>query len=620
MARRSAGPGLAGRMLARPPFGQWQIASWADFSGGLNLRVANAELQDNELADLWNFSLSDIGRLTKRSGLTALTTSLPGPARAMLIWQPTGGTRALYAVCTNGSNQGVLVSVALSGGAVTTIGTGLASTGQPAILALAGYLVVLDGTSSWFYDGTTFGPLGVAAPSTAITAAVGSSGNLSGQYVYYATFVRANGMESNPSPVSGTLTLTNQQASLSAIPQPTDSTVTKVRLYRNGGTVAGVGFKVTDLAVGVLTYADNATDASIIGNEILSFANDVPPANLAIAGVYNDRIWASTGQDSSVYYCQVLQPWAWGSGTNYVQVAPDQTGAVTGIFPIAQQLLIFKPQSVWALNGQPPSNYTISQSVVPQGAIAPWSIAMTPAGVTYLAQDGAYWTNGYTGDVLPDDQQAQRRNKLEPMLLTIDTTQPITGVYFDRTYYLLVTANGGQRMTVVFDYRHGAWTLYTWAAVSAAVDLQAGAIYLGMQTGNTIAIANSGTSDLGQAIAVYATTKQFPLKSSGMSKAFRTFWLAGGDTSAQPQVTVFVDDLAQQFQQTCILTDPNELVWDNGNWDQVNWAGAAVVRNSYGVPASMSGIRIGFTINESSIYALAIEEIDLQWRPDKVVY
>jgi len=623
-ARRAANSmGLASRLQSRAAYGGWKINSWADFSGGLNLRVANAELQDNEVAALSNFSLSDVGRLTKRPGLQALTTTLPGPARAMLIWQPAGGARTLYAVCTS-SGVGVLVSVDLLSGTVTQIGSGLTATGQPCMLALAGYLVVFDGGAGggWFYDGTTFGPLGVTAPTAAVTAAASGSsgsGNLNGTYNYYATFARANGMESNPSPAGNTITCSHQAAALTTIPISTDPTVTTVNLYRNGGTVAGVGIKVGSVTNGTTTYTDNLADASILGNEILAFTNEVPPAGLAIAGVYQDRIWASTGQDSNVYYTSVLQPWAWGDGTYWTAVSPDQTGNITGIYPIAQQLMIFKPQSVWALNGQPPTNYTISQSVVPQGCIAPWSIAMTPAGVTYLAQDGLYWTNGYTGDVVPDDQEPQRRNKLEPLIVTIDTSQPVQAVYFDRTYYLLCTVNGTQEC-VVFDYRHGAWTLYTWGAISACVDLLAGRVYLGMAGSSTVAIANQGTSDLGQPIAASATTKQFVLQSAGMSKAYHTFWLSGADSSAQPQVTVFVDDLLVQFQQSCVLTDPNELIWDEGNWDEMNWGGGSIVRNSYGIPDTMTGLRIGFTLQESSIYSLAIEQIDLQWRVDKVVY
>ena len=48
------------------------------------------------------------------------------------------------------------------------------------------------------------------------------------------------------------------------------------------GTVAGVGIMVKEISDNTTTaYTDNASDASIIGNEILSFANGVPPAGLS---------------------------------------------------------------------------------------------------------------------------------------------------------------------------------------------------------------------------------------------------------------------------------------------------------------------------------------------------
>lgn len=622
--RRPAASSLLAALPPRPPWGPWKIQAFQSFAGGLNLRAANAELQDDELVDAWNFSLSDIGSLTKRGGLTALSTTLPGPARQMVVWTPPGGTKAIYAVATDSGGTGWLLRVDLGTGAVTEIGSGLSATGTPAMIPMAGYLVVLDGTQGWFWDGTTFGALGVDAPTSAVTLAAGTSdpNGPNGEYVYYVTFVRANGMESNPSPVSSALTVTTSDISVSGIATSSDPTVTKRRLYRNGGNTAGIALMVTEIADNTTTaYTDTASDASLIGNEVLSFSNGAPPTGLTIGAVYNGRMWASTGADSQLYYSEVLSPWAWGDGANYTEISPDQSGSISGVFPIASQLLVFKPQSVWAVNGYPPANFTVSQTVVPQGCMAPFSVAMTPSGVTFLAQDGVYWTNGYTGDVMQDDQDPMRRNKIEPLLVSIDYTQPVVGIYFDRTYYLFCTGNGtGQTFVILFDFRHGSWVLYDWTCISAAVDLETGTIYVGMQADGTIAMANSGTADLGQDINVYAATKGYDMGSPSLAKAFKAVWVEGGDTSAQPQIQVTIDDGAQEYTSTVTLTNPQELVWDVGAWDAANWGGGETAMTSFMVPDAMTGRRVSFGVNETSQYPLRVMAFQVQWRPDKVVY
>ena len=81
---------------------------------------------------------------------------------------------------------------------------------------------------------------GIAAPSTAPTAAVGSAGSLTGAYYYVATFVTALG-ETAPWP--GTATVVNpssQQVNLTSIPTGPDGVIAR-RIYR---TPAVTGVKI----------------------------------------------------------------------------------------------------------------------------------------------------------------------------------------------------------------------------------------------------------------------------------------------------------------------------------------------------------------------------------------
>lgn len=607
----------------RRPWAGFQTLNLTDFHGGLNLRVSDYDLMPYEAADLWNVLLTDLGKPVKRGGLTQVnTTSLSGPPRSMVYWQPQGKNPQIFVVCTNQTtNQGELWSVDLTNGTTTEIGTGLQASGQPAMVPMSGKLCIFDGTKSWFYDGSVFGPLGVAAPSTPPTVTTNTSGtNLNGTYQWAVTFVRANGAESNPSPFTPQTSITNGQAVLSNIPTSSDTTVVGRNIYRIGGTQS-VWLRVTSgttIADNTSqTYTDNASDSSINGNPIMPVANTTPPPGY-IACTYNDRMYLAgdPAHPSRVYYSEIGMPDAWGSGFNWEDIDPDQGGSVTGLATVGQSLVMFKNSRPYVMQGQPPYNETIFPTLAPQGCSHPGSVAQTPGGATFLGYDGIYLTDGFTGDIVPDDQNPARRNKLEPLIEAIDYTQPISAVFFDRQYYLAVTANA-IRQVIVFDFRHGAWVRFDWQANCLAIDPVRGRLYVGMSTGGIVAQGLSGTSDLGNTIKLYYKTPQIVIQDPGWQKYFRTCAIYGDVTSAQPTITVSVDDGTAAIAFNASFTNPLVLTWNVGYWNQNTWAGGAT--GSFLAPIGLSGRRVRIEINELSTYPVAISEVSILWRMQRIV-
>lgn len=101
----------------------------------------------------------------------------------------------------------------------------------------------------------------VTDPSTALTAATGAAGLLTGTFYYKVTFIDAEDCETKPGPASSAVTPSSQQVSLSSIPLG-GTGVTGRRIYRS--TTAGGTYRlVTEIADNVTTtYTDNDTDIS----------------------------------------------------------------------------------------------------------------------------------------------------------------------------------------------------------------------------------------------------------------------------------------------------------------------------------------------------------------------
>jgi hypothetical protein len=104
---------------------------------------------------------------------------------------------------------------------------------------------------------------GVVTPPGAVTAAAGAAGDLTGDYLYKATFVYADGGESALGTAMGAaVTLAAQKGALSAIPTGTGTTVAR-RLYRTvaSGSVYKYLTTITDNTTTV--YTDDAADSSL---------------------------------------------------------------------------------------------------------------------------------------------------------------------------------------------------------------------------------------------------------------------------------------------------------------------------------------------------------------------
>jgi hypothetical protein len=203
---------------------------------------------------------------------------------------------------------------------------------------------------------------GIPAPTTAPTLADGAAGaipaaNFQGLVTFYSP---ETGAESNPSPASGVLAhgagLQINWSSLPATAPAGAVQVSHIRLYRTlpdkTSTVPNVatGYLVATLPIGTLTYADNFL-VEQLGAEV-SRKNDLPPAGLRSAVIWQERLWAHDGRN--LYVSEIGKPESIPA-INVLQIFPDDGQEIVGLDADETRLFIGKEASVIYLTGSVPN-------------------------------------------------------------------------------------------------------------------------------------------------------------------------------------------------------------------------------------------------------------------------
>lgn len=240
-----------------------------------------------------------------------------------------------------------------------------------------------------------------ATPGLAPTAVggfdVSSSFGLVGTYDYYLTYVNSAGLETNPGPVSASVTPSNGLVDLSFPSVPSGQDIVRARLYRDGGTL-GNAYQVIEFTdMSLPPYTDGAPDLQITELGIaMPTTNDPPPTGTAaddmgVVGPYfnyliywkNSRTgWSQNGiplfpgsQDSA----------ATGNWT-YVGQPDDKIQDMT---LHSQVLGIYKQRTVWTVYGDIITGQ-LTQSGATSGILGKGCVANAGTFDLALAPDGVY--------------------------------------------------------------------------------------------------------------------------------------------------------------------------------------------------------------------------------------
>lgn len=155
---------------------------------------------------------------------------------------------------------------------------------------------------------------------------------------------------------------------------------------------------------------------------------------------------------------------------SFSDLAEQDTSPITGLSSLTEFPVVFKNDSIWNMifsgpaptdvvgsGGQP--QFTATKVVSGVGCVAHHSIARTPAGLLFLAEDGVYLYNG-TSNVqklsAPIEKTIQSINK--------HTREKASGVYWKtyNCYLLSIPVDGSveNNLVLVFDLKNNAWWIW----------------------------------------------------------------------------------------------------------------------------------------------------------------
>ena len=202
------------------------------------------------------------------------------------------------------------------------------------------------------YDGTTINDIGShTAPSTAPSALAGTNGLLNGDYFYTITYVHDGFFESPPSGFTQ-ITVANKAVNLTISGTPPTS-ATSLKIYRSGGINPSFNLLV-ELPIATTSYADNISDFSISREELATYSNYTPPANIDMLIETGGVFFGAVG--NKVYFSNQGQPEYWNP-YHYVQLP----STVTGLGAKGGSVIIFTNSSMYQLSGTSLSDISLIQ-------------------------------------------------------------------------------------------------------------------------------------------------------------------------------------------------------------------------------------------------------------------
>jgi hypothetical protein len=232
--------------------------------------------------------------------------------------------------------------------------------------------------------------LGIPAPvAGTLGVAGGSAANVTRAYTY--TWVSAYGEEGPPAPPvsatnhpDGTWTLTMTAAAANDT-NGTDRNLATTNIYRTITASDGTTtfFFVASQAIGTLTYADSATDATVALNSTLpSTTWTAPPTDLQGFVQMPNGMFAGFRQNE-IWFCEPYRPHAWPAVYTIAVEFP-----VVGLGVVGQTLIVCTQGYPVAATGSHPSVVTSAKLSALEPCTSRASIISTVDGVYYTSPNG----------------------------------------------------------------------------------------------------------------------------------------------------------------------------------------------------------------------------------------
>lgn len=314
------------------------------FDGGLNSKYPNTVIEINESPDCKNVVFSN-GAVETRQGVVKLnSTSLGSFAIDGIYTRREDSGAETMVVCAVGSaytwNTTTFATIS-SAQSIFSTGVRVAATQYQNHLFMGNGVII-----PMKYNGAFFTRHGNYPPTTtAAVATAGTGANLTGTFTWKVTFVNSQLVESNVGPISTALTLSAQNAALTAIPvAPTSWGVSSRRIYRKSAGAASYA-RVATLSDNTTTvYDDGIADASL--GTVAPTDNGVPPL-YSVCAYHRDRLWVNDPSNLNfIWYSNLADPYTFAS-TNFIRVGDKSGEIVKTIAVYGDSILVGTESSLW---------------------------------------------------------------------------------------------------------------------------------------------------------------------------------------------------------------------------------------------------------------------------------
>ncbi len=357
----------------------------------------------------------------------------------------------------------------------------------------------------------------------------------------------------------------------------------------NGTNVEFAAFNDLCIFVG-----EELTTSKWTGSGASASLGGTPPANAKHIEVHKRRVFiANTSAGNSRLHFSALdnpEDWTTANDAGFIDISKADGDTITGLASLGQVLLIFKKQSVWALYGNSPSNFSIAQISPSVGCVNPKTIVKCDKFAIFLSTDGVYSANS--------DGVVLLNYNIKPTIDAItDTARGLAAAGKLRTQYWLAVdtdADGINDEVYVLDYVYGVWGRYTNKKENVFYRLYNGNLISGGAESDLIRLHDTTDNDNGVAINMIWDTKDYDGEDWTRLKRIRDVKLVAEPISAKTlTVTHLISGVAQGTTLSWTLTA-------TGSEDKVYFGFTPATINHFASTSFAPYFRFRFSNNETS--------------------
>ena len=586
-----------------------------NLSGGYVDGVSPVDLEDNQFVELQNWILRG-GRLARRDGVGLVTTgtiSLEFTTRTNSVFSFQEHTGA-WTVIVGKRDSVAKLNTATRLLTDLTMPSGVPgfrrfdpSIANAAAIKPFKFLQYLDtgyaarhGSGLWRFDLQLIEPAGIPAPLVAPTIASGAAGVVEAGD-YFAVFTEFNtftGAESNPSPASSKLVQAGSLTIDWTVPLAITRQANARNLYRTLPNQRGEYFFIKTLLNSAGTAFNDNTVIDNFGRPV-SFDNGMPPGDIRVIELWNERIVASNGIDVFVSEAQLPESFA---EDMVIEVFQDDGHDVRTLTALNDRCVIGKTNRIHAIIQTGPRRFERSTVSDRHGLFSNASCQVAEGRMFGFGGDNFYVTDGLSAKAIGNKEVRRLVDALDPKFYEM-----VSAEIWERDSLYIATLPGrpplpdgvsspsgwqgapipGPTNTgmVVYDYKNNVW--YTFRNDHGLAPSFFGSIfdanlikhlyatyydaelYEFMKTGETRDFISTLTgNNTSSAIVARLRTKAFLSKAgAGLLLALKQLWVLASNVGQELKIQVFSHpkQLTATTERTVSLTGDGWKLYNLSN-------------------------------------------------------